>query len=307
MPIIIPEDLPARQVLEKERIRVITEPDAIRQDIRPLQIGLLNLMPEKLKTERMIARLVGATPIQVEMTLVTTGSYQPKNTSGAHMLAFYQSFDEIKERKFDGFIVTGAPIETLPFEDVIYWPEMRRLYEWTQSNVHETLNICWGGQAALNFFHGVPKYELPQKMFGVFPHRVLTENTPILRGFTDVFNVPVSRHTEVRREDIPDAEGLEILAESDMAGLCLLQDTKHRQTFMFNHLEYESQILNDEYQRDIAAGMEIQMPYNYFPDDDASQPPMNTWRASGHLFFNNWINQIYQSTYYDINRVGHYD
>jgi homoserine O-succinyltransferase len=306
MPIIIPENLPARQTLEQERIRVITEGDAIRQDVRPLQIGLLNLMPEKVKTERMITRLVGATPLQVEMTLITTGSYQPKNTSGAHMLAFYQAWDDVKDRKFDGFIVTGAPIETLPFDDVIYWDEMTRIFDWTLNNVHSTLNICWGGQAALNHFHGVPKHDLPEKMFGVFPHRIVAANTHILRGFNDVFLVPVSRHTEVRREDIPDVEGLNIVAESDLAGLCLLEDTTNRQVFMFNHLEYEAATLGDEYHRDVAAGMDIKLPYGYFPNDDPEQKPVNNWRASGHLLFSNWINQVYQTTYYNIDRIGEY-
>jgi len=306
MPIIIPENLPARQTLEQERIRVITEGDAIRQDVRPLQIGLLNLMPEKVKTERMITRLVGATPLQVEMTLITTGSYQPKNTSGAHMLAFYQAWDDVKDRKFDGFIVTGAPIETLPFNDVIYWDEMTRIFDWTINNVHSTLNICWGGQAALNHFHGVPKHDLPEKMFGVFPHRIVAANTHILRGFNDEFLVPVSRHTEVRREDIPDVEGLNIVAESDLAGLCLLEDTTNRQVFMFNHLEYEAATLGDEYHRDVAAGMDIKLPYGYFPNDDPEQKPVNKWRASGHLLFSNWINQVYQTTYFDIDRIGEY-
>jgi len=304
MPIIIPETLPARQTLEEERIRVITEGDAIRQDVRPLQIALLNLMPEKLKTERMITRLVGATPLQVEMSLVTTGSYQPKNTSGAHMLAFYQAWEKVKDRKFDGFIITGAPIETLEFEDVVYWDEIRQILDWTQSNVHSTLNICWGGQAALNHFHGVPKHELTEKMFGVFPHRIMSPNTHILRGFNDEFVVPVSRHTEVRRSDIPDTKGLEIVAESELAGLCLLEDIVHRQIFMFNHLEYEVETLGDEYHRDVAAGMDIQVPFGYFPNDDPTKTPANSWRASGHLLFANWINQVYQTTPYDISKIA---
>ncbi len=303
MPIIIPEDLPARQTLEQENIVVITEPKAVVQDVRPLQIGLLNLMPEKIKTERMLTRLIGATPLQVEMTLITTGSYKATNTSGAHMLAFYQAWDQIKHRKFDGFIITGAPIETLPFEEVKYWDEICRIFEWTQTNVHETLNICWGGQAALNFFHGVPKYELAEKKFGIFPHRIVTHNTALLRGFTDLFMVPVSRHTEVRRADIPDLPGLEILAESDEAGLCLLQDRTHRQVIMFNHLEYERGTLGDEYRRDLEAGMAIQIPRNYFPDDDPERPVPNTWRSSGHLLFANWINQLYQSTPFDIEEI----
>lgn len=300
MPIKVPDNLPAQAVLENEGVLLITEGAAVRQDVRPLEIALLNLMPEKIKTETQISRLLGATPLQIELTLVTTSSYAPKNTSAEHMLAFYQPWEEVRDCKFDGLIITGAPIETLPFQDVVYWRELTQIFEWSQSQVQETYNICWGAQAALQHFHGVPKYELPQKMFGVFPHHVRAGQDGLLRGFSDEIVVPVSRHTEVRREDLPEQAKLTVLLESDEAGLCLLRDEAKRQTYMFNHLEYDTGTLGDEYQRDVAAGTSIGLPANYFPSDDPTQAPLNRWRAHGSLLINNWINDLYQTTSFEL-------
>ena len=304
MPIKIPDDLPARRTLEQEGVLVIGEHDAIRQDIRPLRIALLNLMPEKIKTETQIARLVGSTPLQVEMTLIKTSSYTPTNTSQEHMLAFYQPWDRVAGEKFDGLIVTGAPVEEMPFEDVNYWPELRDIFDWTRSNVFSAFNICWGGQAALYHHYGVPKHALSRKLSGVFEHRIVTPNSALLRGFSDGFPVPVSRYTETRRADIEAIPELRVLADSDVAGLCLIEDTALNQVYMFNHLEYDTATLGDEYRRDVAAGRDIRMPANYFPHDDPKRPPVNGWRAYGHLLFGNWINAIYQAAPFDLSKIG---
>ena len=300
MPIKVPDNLPAQATLEDEGILLITEGAAVRQDVRPLEIALLNLMPEKIKTETQISRLLGATPLQIELTLLTTSSYAPKNTSAEHMLAFYQPWEAVRDRKFDGLIVTGAPIETLPFQDVVYWRELTQIFDWSLSHVQETYNICWGAQAALQHFHGVPKYELPQKMFGVFPHHVRGGRDTLLRGFNDVIPVPVSRHTELRREDLPSQSGLEVLLESDESGLCLIRDDALRQTYMFNHLEYDTRTLADEYNRDLAAGAEIHLPAHYFPENDPAQDPTNNWRAHGSLLVCNWVYNLYQSTSFEL-------
>lgn len=300
MPIKVPDNLPAQAALEDEGILMIPERTALRQDVRPLEIALLNLMPEKIKTEMQISRLLGATPLQIELTLVTTSSYAPKNTSAEHMLAFYQPWEAVRDRKFDGLVITGAPIETLPFQDVVYWRELTQIFDWSQTQVQETYNICWAAQAALQHFYGVPKYELPQKMFGVYPHHLRAGRDGLLRGFDDEIVVPVSRHTEVRREDLPGDAGLTVLLESDEAGLCLLRDEKRRQTYIFNHLEYDTETLANEYHRDVAAGSEIQLPANYFPDNDPSKPPANRWRAHGGLLIRNWINDLYQTTSFNL-------
>lgn len=300
MPIKVPDNLPAQATLEDEGVLLITEGAAVRQDVRPLEIALLNLMPEKIKTETQISRLLGATPLQIELTLVTTSTYAPKSTSAEHMLAFYQPWETVRDRKFDGLIITGAPIETLPFQDVIYWRELTQIFDWSQSHVQETYNICWAAQAALQHFHGVPKYELPRKMFGVYPHHVRGGRDGLLRGFDDNINVPVSRHTEVRREDLPAQEGLTVLLESDDAGLCLIRDDARRQTYMFNHLEYDTATLADEYHRDVTAGATVGLPAYYFPNDDPSQPPVNRWRAHSSLLIGNWINDLYQSTSFEL-------
>ena len=300
MPIKVPDNLPAQAALEDEGVLMIAERAAQSQDVRPLEIALLNLMPEKIKTETQISRLLGATPLQIELTLVTTSSYAPKNTSAEHMLAFYQPWEAVRERKFDGLIITGAPIETLPFQDVVYWRELTQIFDWSQHQVQETYNICWAAQAALQHFYGVPKHQLPQKMFGVYPHHLRAGRDGLLRGFDDEIAVPVSRHTEVRCEDLPKDAGLTVMLESDEAGLCLLRDGNKRQTYIFNHLEYDTGTLGDEYRRDVAAGAEIQLPANYFPGDDPSRAPTNRWRAHGALLIRNWINDLYQSTSFEL-------
>lgn len=304
MPIRIPNDLPARQTLENEGVMLMTEASALRQDIRPLRIGLLNLMPNKIKTETQFARLIGATPLQVELTLVKITSHTPKNTSADHMIAFYSDWEDVAQDKFDGFIVTGAPVELLDFEDVTYWDELTRIYDWTQTNVHSTMNICWGAQAALHHFHGVPKHALSKKVFGVYRHRNLNPASPFLRGFSDDFSIPVSRWTENHRADLPGDKNLEVLMESDEAGLCLINDAPHRSLYMFNHIEYDTHSLADEYWRDTNAGRPIELPANYFPKNDPKAPPENRWRSHAHLLFGNWINEVYQTTPFDLRDIG---
>ncbi len=306
MPIRIPDDLPARETLEREGVMVMAEHDAVRQDIRPLRIALLNLMPNKARTETQFARLVGATPLQVEMSLLRMSDHQPKNTPRSHMIAFYRSFRDVaaSKEKFDGLIVTGAPVELLPFEEVTYWDELRRIFDWTQSHVHSTMCICWGAQAALQHFHAVPKHALPHKAFGVFRHRNLKPASPYLRGFSDDFSIPVSRWTEVRKTDLPADAGLEVLMESDETGLCLVEDAAHRMLYMFNHIEYDTTSLAEEYWRDIEAGREIRIPANYFPGDDPHATPENRWRSHAHLLFGNWINEVYQTTPFELEKIG---
>ena len=304
MPIRIPNDLPARVTLETEGVMLMTEATAARQDIRPLRLGLLNLMPNKIRTETQFARLIGATPLQVELTLVKMTNHTPKNTSAEHMLAFYENWEDVRGQKFDGFITTGAPVELLEFEDVTYWDELCRIFDWTQSNVHSTMNICWGAQAALHHFHGVPKHALHDKAFGVYRHRNLSPASPYLRGFSDDFSIPVSRWTENHRADLPGGRGLEVLMESDEAGLCLIDDPDHRALHMFNHIEYDTNSLSDEYWRDTNAGKPIALPANYFPRNDPRAQPENRWRSHAHLLFGNWINQVYQSTPFELDGIG---
>jgi homoserine O-succinyltransferase/O-acetyltransferase len=304
MPIKVPDNLPARATLEREGVMVMTEKIAIRQDIRPLRIGLLNLVPNKVRTETQFARLVGATPLQVEMTLVKITSHTPKNTPAEHMLTFYRNWESIRSEKFDGFIVTGAPVELLEFESVTYWDELRRIFDWTQTNVHSSMNICWGAQASLHHFHGVPKHIMPKKSFGVYRHRNLNPASPYLRGFSDDFSIPVSRWTEVRRSDLPTQSSLEVLIESDEVGLCLLSDARHSALYMFNHIEYDTRTLAEEYWRDTDAGRPIDLPKNYFPGGDPSAPPENRWRSHAHLLFGNWINEVYQTTPFDLSDIG---
>jgi len=300
VPIKIPDDLPARRILEEEGVSVMRQADAARQDIRPLRIGLLNLMPNKIKTETQLARLLGATPLQVELSLVRMSEHVARNTSADHMNAFYRPWSEIRDERFDGFIITGAPIAHLAYEDVSYWSEFCHLLDWTQTHVHSCLNICWAAQAALHYFHGLPKRRRQEKAFGVFRHRNLAPNSPYLRGFSDDFCVPVSRWAEIRREDVPSGSPLNILAECEEAGLCLVDDPCHRALHMLNHLEYDTETLNDEYLRD---GAEI-LPVDYFPDDDPSRRPENRWRSHAHLLFGNWINQIYQTVPFDSSEIG---
>lgn len=304
MPIKIPDTLPAAETLLKEGVAVMRDSDAIRQDIRPLQIALLNLMPNKIRTETQIARLIGASPLQVELTLVRVGGHQPKNTSAEHLISFYQTWEEIRERKFDGFIVTGAPVEQLPFEEVTYWDELKQIFDWTGTHVHSPFYICWGAMAAAYHFHGLPKYQLAEKAFGVFRQRNLMPASPYLSGFSDDFLIPVSRWTEVKREDVLARPALDLLVDCEKTGPCLLQDASRRSLFMFNHVEYDSFSLKEEFERDRAQNIPIAVPHNYFPGDDPSRPPLNRWRSHAHLLFGNWINQVYQSTPYLLEEIG---
>lgn len=295
MPIKIPDRLPARHVLESEGVMVMGEAAAVRQDIRPLRIGLLNLMPNKISTETQLARLLGATPLQIELTLVRITDHVTRNTPADHMAAFYRPWSEVSTERFDGFIVTGAPIERLAFDEVRYWPELRSILDWTQTHVHRCLTLCWAAQAALFHFHNVPKRELPSKAFGLFEHRNLAPTSPYLRGFSDAFDVPVSRWTEVCPDALAATAGLRILADSDV-GPGLVDDPGHRMLHMFNHLEYDTETLASEYRRD---GPD-RLPAGYFPDDDPTRAPENRWRSHAHLFFGNWINEIYQTTPFDM-------
>jgi homoserine O-succinyltransferase len=305
MPIKIPNDLPATRTLQSEGVDVMSEDEAARQDIRPLHIALLNLMPKKIETETQISRLIGATPLQVEMTLVSPSTYIPTNTPQEHMLAFYQPFDAIREERFDGLIITGAPVEELPFEEVKYWDELRRILDWSHANVHSTLNICWGGQAALFHNHGVPKHMLPGKLSGVYEHRVMKRTSPMVRGFNDALPVPVSRYTETRAIDVEKHNALSILLESDEAGVCLVEDLQYNAYYMFNHLEYDTRTLYNEYVRDLEARPDtVKVPEYYFPMNDPSKTPHNSWRAHGHLLMGNWINRIYQTTPFHLKDIG---
>ncbi len=303
MPITLPGTLPAYDVLTREGVMVMTPDRAARQDIRPLRIGLLNLMPKKIQTETQFARLIGATPLQIDLQLIRMTAHQTKTTAAAHMEAFYRPFQAVRGEKFDGLIVTGAPIEHLPFEAVTYWDELRQVMDWTQTHVHATLGVCWGGMAMARYFHGVEKHMLPQKAFGCVPHRNLAPSSPYLRGFSDDFVVPVSRWTEMRDADLARA-GLPVLLGSDATGPCLVEDACHRALYVFNHFEYDSDTLKQEYDRDIAAGTPINVPDNYYPGDDPAKPPLNRWRSHAHLLYGNWINEIYQTTPYDAAQIG---
>ncbi len=304
MPIKIPETLPAFDVLTREGVMVMGEDRAVHQDIRPLQIGLLNLMPKKVETEIQFARVIGATPLQINLTLIRMSDHEARNTSAEHMEAFYQRFQDIKHAKFDGLIITGAPIEHLDFDEVSYYEELREVFQWTQTNVHSTMGVCWGGMAMLNHFHGVHKDILPKKAFGCFRHRNLQPSSPYLRGFSDDFVVPVSRWTEMRQQDIEANPSLNVLMYSEEVGSCLIEDPCHRALYMFNHLEYDSDTLKAEYDRDVAAGDTIEVPVNYYPGDDPSRAPENRWRSHAHLLYGNWINEIYQTTSFDIDKIG---
>ena len=304
MPIKIPANLPAHAVLSAEGVMVMDPSHADRQDIRPLRIALLNLMPLKIQTENQFARLIGATPLQIELTLLRMTSHQTKNTSSDHMGQFYKPFSAVRDEKFDGLIITGAPIEHLDFQDVTYWPEMVEVMNWTQSHVHATLGVCWGGMAMINYLHGVKKYELPQKGFGCFRHQNLEPSSPFLRGFSDDFVVPVSRWTEIKQDEISAVPGLKTLLGSSETGPCLVEDPAHRTLYLFNHFEYDSNTLKQEYDRDIANGTPINIPGHYYPGDDPSQTPLNRWRSHAHLLYGNWINEIYQTTPFDRNEIG---
>ncbi|MCR9126416.1 MAG: homoserine O-succinyltransferase [Rhodobacteraceae bacterium] len=304
MPIKIPEALPAYEVLTREGVMVVSEDEAARQDIRPLRIALLNLMPKKIQTENQFARLIGATPLQIELSLVRMSEHQTRNTAAAHMESFYRPFQEVKAEKFDGLIITGAPIEHMPFTDVTYWDELCEVMNWSQSNVHSTFGVCWGGMAMINHFHGVRKHLLPAKAFGCFRHRNLSPASPYLRGFSDDCVIPVSRWTEMRQSEIDAVPGLVTLLGSDEVGPCLVEDPAHRALYIFNHFEYDSDTLKQEYDRDAAAGGDITVPVNYYPDNDPTRAPQNRWRSHAHLLYGNWINQIYQTTPFEMDKIG---
>ncbi|MNB79298.1 Homoserine O-succinyltransferase [compost metagenome] len=301
MPIKIPDSLPAKEILSGENIFVMDESQAFHQDIRPLRIAILNLMPTKETTETQLLRLVGNSPLQVDVTLLHPSTHTSKNTSAEHLKSFYKTFDEIADRRLDGLIITGAPVEQMEFEDVNYWEELQRIFEWSKDNVTSTMHICWAAQAGLYYHFGVRKIGLPDKCFGVFPHNVLAPNTKLLRGFDELFHVPHSRHTDISREDIENSPDLQILAESDEAGIYLVATRDGRQIFVTGHSEYDPFSLKGEYERDIAKGMEIALPKHYFPNDDPTRTPPAVWRAHANLLFSNWLNYyVYQETPYDI-------
>lgn len=306
MPITLPENLPAFDVLRTEGVMVMSPDRAAQQDIRPLRIGLLNLMPKKIQTENQFARLIGATPLQIDFQLIRMTEHLTKNTAAEHMETFYRPFAEVEAsgEKFDGLIITGAPIEHLPFEEVTYWDELKRVMDWTQTHVYSTFGVCWGGMAMINHFHGVRKHALDAKAFGCFRHQNLNPTSPYLRGFSDDFVIPVSRWTEVRQAEIDAAPGLRTLLGSAEVGPCLVEDTCHRALYIFNHFEYDSDTLKQEYDRDVANGTPINVPMNYYPDDNPANPPKNRWRSHAHLLYGNWINEIYQGTPFDLNRIG---
>ena len=303
MPIKLPADLPAYDILTREGVSVLDETVAARQDIRPLKIALLNLMPKKIQTETQFARLIGATPLQIELTLVRMSEHQTKNTAAEHMETFYRPFQDIKGEKFDGLIITGAPIEHLQFDQVTYWDELREVFAWTQTNVHSTVGVCWGGMAMINYFHGVTKHLLDAKAFGCFRHKNLDAASPYLRGFSDDCVIPVSRWTEMDAGEINQA-GLKTLLGSDTVGPCLVEDNARRALYIFNHFEYDTGTLKQEYDRDVSEGTAINVPVNYYPEDDPAAAPQNRWRSHAHLLYGNWINEIYQTTPYEIENIG---
>lgn len=299
MPINIPQNLPAKEILEQENIFVMDELRATSQDIRPLNILILNIMPNKPCTETHLLRLLGNTPLQVNITLLRPTSHESKTTSKNHLEQFYTTFDQIKQQKFDGMIITGAPIEHLPFEDVDYWNEMVEIMDWTKTNITSTLHICWGSQAGLYHHYGIKKYPLEKKCFGIFPHYSLINNVKLLRGFDDIYHVPHSRYTEVRYEDIVKVPELNILSMSDEAGVCIVATEDGKQIFISGHFEYENTTLRNEYERDLKKGLAIEMPKHYFPNDDPTKEPRYTWRSHAFLLFSNWLNYyVYQETPY---------
>jgi homoserine O-succinyltransferase len=305
MPIRLPSSLPAFDVLKNEGVMVMGLAEADRQDIRPLRIALLNLMPKKIQTENQFARLIGATPLQIDLTLIRMTEHQTKNTAAAHMEEFYRPFQEVKAERFDGLIITGAPIEHLPFEDVTYWDELKEVMDWTQSHVHSSFGICWGAMAMLKYFHGIDKHVLDAKAFGCFPQRIVDPASPLLRGFSDECVIPVSRWTEVKQSEVDAAGGgLKTLLGSQQTGPCLIEDPAHRALYIFNHFEYDNDTLKQEYDRDRANGTPINVPMNYYPGDDPRQKPYNRWRSHAHLLYGNWINEIYQSTPFDLEQIG---
>ncbi len=305
MPIKIPNDLPAVKVLQDENIFVMTELRAMTQDIRPLKILLLNLMPKKIETETQLSRMLGNTPLQIELELIRVKSHESTNTSQDHMLSFYKTFDDVKNQKFDGMIITGAPVEQMEFEEVDYWDELCEIMEWSKTNVHSTFHICWGAQAGLYYHFGIQKQPLPEKMFGVFPHTVDYKKSILFRGFDDTFMVPHSRHTTVPREAIEAVPELRILASSEEAGVYAVFTKEGRQIFIMGHSEYDADTLKSEYVRDVTQGKPIHIPVNYFPNDDPEKQPLVSWRAHANLLYTNWLNYfVYQTTPYDIAAIN---
>ncbi len=305
MPIKIPNSLPAAKTLTDENIFIMPETRAATQDIRPLRILLLNLMPTKIETETQFARLLGNTPLQVEIELMHTVSHQSKNTSAEHLLSFYKTFDEIKNHRYDGMVITGAPVEQMKFEEVEYWDELCRIFEWSKTHVHSTFHICWAAQAGLYYHFGIEKKPLPGKLFGVFPHRVSYKNPILFRGFDDVFYAPHSRNSTIDTRDVEKIPELKILAESDEAGLYACMTAEGKQIFVTGHSEYDPNTLAREYFRDKEKGLPIEVPKNYFPNDDPTQPPIVKWRAHANLLFSNWLNYfVYQTTPFDVEEIG---
>ena len=305
MPIKIPNLLPAAKTLRNENIFVMQETRAVAQDIRPLKILLLNLMPKKIETETQLSRLLSNTPLQIELELIRTATHQAANTSEEHMLAFYKEFADIKEKRYDGLIITGAPVEQMEFEEVDYWQELVEIMEWSKTHVHSTFHICWGAQAGLYYHFGIQKRPLPEKMFGVFPHKVEYKRSILFRGFDDVFMVPHSRHTTVAREDVEKVQELRILCSSEKAGLYACMTKNGRQIFIMGHSEYDPRTLEAEYIRDKKAGLPIHVPENYYPNDDDTQEPLVTWRSAAHLLYANWVNYIvYQGTPFELADIG---
>ena len=305
MPIKIPNDLPAVKTLLGENIFVMTEKRALTQDIRPLKLLILNLMPKKIETETQLARVLGNTPLQVEMELIRTKTHVSKNVAEEHLLAFYKTFDEVKDKHFDGMIITGAPVEMLAFEEVEYWQELCEIMEWSKTHVHSTFHICWGAQAGLYYHYGIQKKLMSEKLFGVFPHKLDYRNSMLFRGYDDVFMVPQSRHTTVERSDIEKIDELQILASSEDTGVYAIKTKSGRQIFITGHSEYDADTLKNEYLRDLSQGKPISIPKNYFPNDDPEKEPIVSWRSHANLLYSNWLNYfVYQTTPYDIDTVG---
>ncbi len=306
MPIRVQNNLPATEILEREHIFIMPEDRAFRQDIRPIRILILNLMPNKVTTETQLLRALSNSPLQVDIDLIYTSSYMPKNTAIEHLTKFYETFGEVKERYYDGMIITGAPVEHMPFEEVAYWPELVEIMDWSKSHVYSTLHICWGAQAGLYHHFGIPKYDTEKKIFGIYPHSMTyTKPVKLFRGFDDIFNIPHSRHTEIRKEDLLACDKLRILSESEESGIYAVSDFTCRQIFITGHSEYDAGTLRDEYLRDLGKGLPIDIPRNYFPDDDPSKEPVVTWRSSATLLYTNWLNYyVYQETPFDLSTMA---
>ena len=305
MPIKVQNNLPAKKIMEEENIFMMDENRAMSQDIRPLEIAILNLMPLKESTEVQMLRSLSNSPLQVNMTFLTTASYIGKNTAKSHLDQFYLTFEDVKDRKFDGLIITGAPVEQMPFEEVTYWDELCHVMEWSKTNVTSTLHICWGAQAGMYYHYGIQKHPLPKKLFGVFEHTVHKRKEPFVRGFDDVFYIPHSRHTTVDPKEVWDHPALTVLADSPVAGICIAMAEEGRQIFVFGHLEYDRMTLDEEYKRDLAKGLPIDIPANYYPGNDPSKKPILSWRAHCNAMYSNWLNYyVYQTTPYDVEAIG---